>query len=102
MTDDSPAHWTFTDDAPIDVTRYVAVRSPLKYCVLEFAERNPGFDYEALAAHLDMPDDYAHDRLLKYAYRGLLERDRGRPGERSTYRLDERGRERLAAFRSGV
>lgn len=94
--------WRFLDDAPIPTDRYARVRSPLKYCVLEIVDRRAGVTYLELADELDMPTEYAADRLIKYRRAGLLvsETNAGDSGRRSTFQLSDRGRKRLIYFKN--
>lgn len=95
----SGSGWSFLDDAPVDTDRYARVQSPLKFYVLAFCEEHGAVDYTELAEALGMPPDYAADRLMGYANSGLLDRTRPDDGGRSTYRLTDRGRDRLQWFR---
>lgn len=99
MVSDTSRSWVFARDAPFDTARFERASSPLKYCVLEYIDGNPGATYVDLAEHLDMPREYAADRLNKYTRRGLLDRDRRSHKERSAYSLSGHGRGRLRWFR---
>lgn len=93
--------WSFTADAPVDVSRYLRANSPLKFYVLELCEERGDLDYHDLADDLGMPPHYAADRLVGYARAGLLDRTRAHGSARSFFRLTPRGRDRLAHFRAG-
>lgn len=91
--------WSFLDDFTGNVSEYNGVRSPLKFCVLDLADRRQGLTYLQLADETGMPETYAADRLTKYARKGLLQREREGEAGISIFTLSRRGHRRLLWFR---
>lgn len=81
------------------MSEYRAVNSPLKFLVLDLVDERGDLTYHQLAEATGMPQTYAADRLLKYAHKGLLHRDREGSAGLSTYTLSRHGRDRLQWFR---
>lgn len=67
--------------------------------VLDVVADRGSMDYRRLASITGMPEEYAAERLTRYARRGLLTRDRDGDGGLSTFELSPKGRERLRFFR---
>lgn len=94
----TPENWTFLTDCDTDISKYESVRSPLKFYVLDLVDSLGEVTYTQLAEESGMPRDYAADRLVKYAKKGLLTRERDGPGQESTFRLSSHGADRLLWF----
>lgn len=92
-------NWTFARNCQGDTSEFMGVKSSLKFYVLNMVDSRQDLTYKTLADESGMPTSYAADRLVKYAQKGLLSRDRESPGSLSTFELTKHGRERLAWFR---
>lgn len=98
MTDNTYG-WKLSADCQLPTGEYERVRSPLKYLVLDLADEYAELTYLDLAEETGMPSAYAADKLVRYARKGLLERNREGEGGRSHFRLTPHGRDRLRWFR---
>jgi hypothetical protein len=91
--------WSFSIDCEADVRPYLNVNAPVKFYVLDLIDRRQELTYADLAEETGMPSEYAADRLVKYARKGLLKRSREGDGGISTFTMTRRGADRLAHFR---
>lgn len=99
MSGGNDYNWAFHRDCRGNIGEYLEVKSSLKFYVLDLVDSRGDLTYKTLAGESGMPSAYAADRLVKYAQKGLLKRDRQKPGSLSTFELTDHGRDRLAWFR---
>lgn len=99
METDERYGWTFPGDCNAETAEYMAVRSPLKYFVLDLVDERGELTYRNLAEETGMPNSYAANRLMRYAQRGLLHRSREHANAISRFTLTDHGISRLRWFR---